>query len=110
MELSPYLDTLRRELHSAAAPGGAEVARTAEAPGPGVSAPPGHRLRPGLNPYRKVRMMREFACPEPITLQVKASAGALYVIAEPRDTATVDVTPYEDTEACRDAADRTLVE
>ena len=30
MELSPYLDTLRRELHSAAAPGGAEVARTAE--------------------------------------------------------------------------------
>ena len=25
-------------------------------------------------------------------------------------TATVDVTPYEDTEACRDAADRTLVE
>ena len=54
--------------------------------------------------------MREFACPEPITLQVKASAGALYVIAEARDTATVDVTPYEDTEACRDAADRTLVE
>src|SRR6266567_3713258 len=30
MELSPYLDTLQRELHAAAAPGGAEVARTAE--------------------------------------------------------------------------------
>jgi len=54
--------------------------------------------------------MPEFACPEPITLQVKAAAGALYVIAEPRDTATVDVTPYEDNEASRDAADRTLVE
>jgi hypothetical protein len=30
MELTPYLDTLRRELHAAAAPGGAETARTAE--------------------------------------------------------------------------------
>jgi hypothetical protein len=30
MELTPYLDALRDELHAAAAPGGAEVARTAE--------------------------------------------------------------------------------
>jgi HicB-like protein involved in pilus formation len=30
MELSPYLDALRRELLAAAAPGGAEVTRTAE--------------------------------------------------------------------------------
>jgi hypothetical protein len=30
MELSPYLDTLQRELHAAAAPGGPEVTRTAE--------------------------------------------------------------------------------
>jgi hypothetical protein len=30
MELTPYLDALRRELHAAAAPGGAEVIRTAE--------------------------------------------------------------------------------
>jgi hypothetical protein len=30
MELSPYLDGLRRELHAAAAPGGPEVTRTAE--------------------------------------------------------------------------------
>jgi hypothetical protein len=30
MELSPYLETLQRELHSAAAPGGDEVSRTAE--------------------------------------------------------------------------------
>jgi hypothetical protein len=30
MELTPYLDTLRRELHAAAAPGGVEIARTAE--------------------------------------------------------------------------------
>src|SRR5438445_401579 len=30
MELSPYLDALQRELHAAAAPGGAEVARTAD--------------------------------------------------------------------------------
>src|SRR5436305_903218 len=30
MELSPYLETLQRELHAAAAPGGPEVTRTAE--------------------------------------------------------------------------------
>jgi hypothetical protein len=30
MELSPYLDGLRRELHAAAAPGGPEITRTAE--------------------------------------------------------------------------------
>jgi HicB family len=30
MELSPYLEGLRRELHAAAAPGGPDVARTAE--------------------------------------------------------------------------------
>jgi len=30
MELTPYLDALRRELHAAAAPGGTEVTRTAE--------------------------------------------------------------------------------
>ena len=30
MELSPYLDTLQRELHAAAAPGGPEVTRTAD--------------------------------------------------------------------------------
>src|SRR5437588_11170539 len=29
MELSPYLETLQRELHAAAAPGGPEVTRTA---------------------------------------------------------------------------------
>src|SRR5690348_13679956 len=30
MELSPYLDGLRHELHAAAAPGGPDVTRTAE--------------------------------------------------------------------------------
>ena len=30
MELSPYLETLQRELHAAAAPGGPEVTRTAD--------------------------------------------------------------------------------
>jgi DUF4097 and DUF4098 domain-containing protein YvlB len=54
--------------------------------------------------------MREFDCPEPITLNAKVAAGALYVIAEPRTTATVEVRPYEDTEGCRDAAERTLVQ
>lgn len=39
MELSPYLDTLRRELASAAAPGGPEVARAAELLGGSLEAP-----------------------------------------------------------------------
>jgi DUF4097 and DUF4098 domain-containing protein YvlB len=54
--------------------------------------------------------MREFDCPEPITLNAKLPAGALYVVAEPRHTATVEVKPYEDTESCRDAAERTVVQ
>jgi DUF4097 and DUF4098 domain-containing protein YvlB len=54
--------------------------------------------------------MQEFDCPQPITLNAKVAAGALYVTAEPRDTATVEVKPYDDTDACRDAAERTVVQ
>jgi DUF4097 and DUF4098 domain-containing protein YvlB len=53
--------------------------------------------------------MREFDLPGPITLQAKVGAGALTVVAEPRETATVEVEPYQNTEASRDAADRTVV-
>lgn len=53
--------------------------------------------------------MREFDLPGRITLQAKVAAGALTVIAEPRETATVEVEPYGNTEASRDAADRTVV-
>jgi DUF4097 and DUF4098 domain-containing protein YvlB len=53
--------------------------------------------------------MREFDCPQPVTLQAKITAGSLSVTAEPRDTATVEVEPWEDDETSRDAADRTVV-
>ena len=52
--------------------------------------------------------MREFECPQPITLAVSLPAGSLEVVAEARDTATVDVQPYD--ESGRDAEDRTIVE
>jgi DUF4097 and DUF4098 domain-containing protein YvlB len=54
--------------------------------------------------------MREFDTPEPIVLSAKVPGGTLTVAAEPRTTATVHVTPYDDSEASRDAADRTLVQ
>jgi hypothetical protein len=54
--------------------------------------------------------MREFACPEPITLRAKVPAGALSVTTEPRDTATVEVLPYDESGASREAADQTVVE
>jgi hypothetical protein len=54
--------------------------------------------------------MREFDCPQPILLNAKLAGGALNVTAEPRQTATVEVRPADDTEASRDAADRTVVQ
>jgi hypothetical protein len=54
--------------------------------------------------------MREFDCPGPITLNAKVHAGMLDVTAEPRGTATVEVQPYDDTEASREAAERTVVQ
>jgi hypothetical protein len=53
--------------------------------------------------------MREFDTPQPITLSARLSAGALTVTAEPRDTATVDIQPYDDNQASRDVAERTEV-
>jgi DUF4097 and DUF4098 domain-containing protein YvlB len=54
--------------------------------------------------------MREFNVQDRITLSAKLAAGAMSVAAEPRDTATVDVLPYDDSAASREAADRTVVE
>jgi hypothetical protein len=53
--------------------------------------------------------MHEFECPQPITLSARLTAGALTVTAEPRDTATVDIRPYDGNQASRDAAERTEV-
>ncbi|OLB73689.1 MAG: hypothetical protein AUI14_25540 [Actinobacteria bacterium 13_2_20CM_2_71_6] len=54
--------------------------------------------------------MREFTVNDRITLAAKVAAGAMHVSAGPRDTATVDVQPYDDSRGAREAAERTIVE
>jgi DUF4097 and DUF4098 domain-containing protein YvlB len=54
--------------------------------------------------------MREFPAPNPLHLVVRVSAGTVEVIAEQRDTATVDVQPHDSRDASRELADRTAVE
>lgn len=54
--------------------------------------------------------MDEFAVDGRITLAARIAAGQLTVTAEPRDTATVSVTPADARDAARDAAEQTRVE
>jgi DUF4097 and DUF4098 domain-containing protein YvlB len=54
--------------------------------------------------------MREFPAPTPLHLRVRLAAGAVEVVAEERDTATVDVQPYDDRDASRELANHTMVE
>jgi hypothetical protein len=54
--------------------------------------------------------MREFNVQDRITLSARLAAGAMHVAAEPRDTAAVEVAPYDDSASSREAAERTVVE
>lgn len=54
--------------------------------------------------------MYEFDCPAPVDVLARLGGGSLEMAAEPRATATVQVTPYDDSETARDAASRTRVE
>ena len=54
--------------------------------------------------------MPEFTCQDRISLFAKLVAGSMFVAAEPRDTAVVDVQPYDNSSASREAAEQTLVE
>lgn len=54
--------------------------------------------------------MPEFPCSTPVTVDARLAGGSLELIAEPRETATVEVAPYDDSDAARDAAERTQVE
>ncbi len=54
--------------------------------------------------------MPEFTCQDRISLFAKLAAGAMFVAAEPRDTATVDVQPYDGSSASQQAAENTMVE
>jgi hypothetical protein len=54
--------------------------------------------------------MPEFPCTKPIATVVRMGAGVLEITAEERDTAVVDVRPYDDRPASHEAAERTKVE
>src|SRR5256885_13139274 len=54
--------------------------------------------------------MREFTIQDRITLHAKLAAGAMHVAAEPRETAAVEVLPYDGSAASREAAERAIVE
>jgi DUF4097 and DUF4098 domain-containing protein YvlB len=54
--------------------------------------------------------MHEFPCPKPTTVRTRTGGGLLTVIAEPRDTATVKVTPFDASDTAQQAAADTRVE
>jgi DUF4097 and DUF4098 domain-containing protein YvlB len=54
--------------------------------------------------------MPEFPCPAPVTVAARLGGGELRVTAEPRDTAVVEVSPWDGSDAAREAADRTQVD
>jgi len=54
--------------------------------------------------------MYEFPCTEPVTAQIRVSAGTVEIIAEQRGTVTVDVEPADGSDSSREAAERTRVE
>lgn len=54
--------------------------------------------------------MPEFACSGPINVDLRLAAGTVELHAEPRDTAIVEVAPYDNSDASRDAAAQARVE
>jgi DUF4097 and DUF4098 domain-containing protein YvlB len=54
--------------------------------------------------------MYEFICPGPITIDARIGSGSVDLHAEARENAEVEVAPYDNSDAARDAADRTRVE
>lgn len=54
--------------------------------------------------------MPEFPHPAPVTAEIRLSSGVVELIAEDRETVRVDVSPYDDRAASREAAEATQVE
>jgi Putative adhesin len=54
--------------------------------------------------------MPEYACSGPINVDLRIAAGSVELYAEPRDTATVEVEPYDNSDSSQDAAAHTRVE
>jgi DUF4097 and DUF4098 domain-containing protein YvlB len=52
----------------------------------------------------------EFDCPQPVAVSLRIAGGGAEIVAEERDTATVEVTPFDGSDASREAADRTRVD
>lgn len=54
--------------------------------------------------------MSEFPCPGPVTVDLRLGGGSCDVRAEPRDTALVEVEPYDNSDTARQAARDTRTE
>lgn len=54
--------------------------------------------------------MPEYACSGPITIDLRLGGGSVELHAEPRDTAVVEVAPYDSSDASREAAAQTQIE
>jgi len=54
--------------------------------------------------------VHEFPCDRPVTVHVRIGAGSVEIVAEERSTATVEVSPYNDSEVSREAAEHARVE
>jgi DUF4097 and DUF4098 domain-containing protein YvlB len=52
----------------------------------------------------------EFDCPQPVALSLRIAGGGADIVAEDRQTATVDVEPFDGSDAAREAAASTRVE
>jgi len=54
--------------------------------------------------------MPEFPTSGPLTVDVRLAGGSIDLSAEPRDSAQVEIAPYDDSDVAREAAARTRVE
>jgi hypothetical protein len=54
--------------------------------------------------------MPEFDCPNPVNLSVRVGGGTVEIVAEERSTASVEVSPFNDSDESREAAANTRVE
>src|SRR5438067_600416 len=115
MELSPYLDGLRRELHAAAAPGGPEVTRTAELLTGALDAAARLCLMEALGDAAAEITSKLDSATVEVRLRGRDADFVVTPLAEPTpppqapEPPTAEVRPYGNTEASRDAADRTVV-
>lgn len=53
--------------------------------------------------------MPEFPTPDPVDLDLRVPAGSVEIHAEPRETTTVEIAPFDDRDTSRDAAERAQV-